>query len=376
MNRGNARHGDAQRRQIVVLGAGYAGLMAALRLAPHDDVTLVDPSDRFTERVRLHELAAAGTDVTRPLSGFLAGTSVTHIAARAVGIDTAARAVRTDDGRTLPYDRLVYALGSRTGTEGGVLGAGDRAYTVETGAELRKRLLDGPGSVAVVGGGLTGVELAGEIAESAPGWQVRLLTAGEVGTGLSEKGRAHVRAALGGLGVRVEEGLRVAGADDVDADVVVWAAAMTANSALAASAGLALDPTGRIRVDDALRSVSHPEISVAGDAAAAGSPLAGPLRMGCATALPTGSHVASVLLAEARGEAPKPLGFRYIIQCLSLGRRDGLIQFVRADDSPRERALTGRAAAFAKERVVRQTVANLRLAANRPSLVPLLPAMS
>ncbi|MEU2428859.1 FAD-dependent oxidoreductase [Streptomyces sp. NPDC007861] len=100
--------------QVLVLGAGYAGLMAALRLAPHARVTLIDPSDRFTERVRLHELAAGRPDVTHPLSRFLRSTGVSHITARATAIDPAAREVTTDDGRRLPYDRLVYALGSRT----------------------------------------------------------------------------------------------------------------------------------------------------------------------------------------------------------------------------------------------------------------------
>ncbi|HCA87173.1 MAG TPA: pyridine nucleotide-disulfide oxidoreductase, partial [Streptomyces sp.] len=182
---GGAGHG------VVVVGAGYAGMMAALRLAPHHRVTLVDPSERFTERIRLHELAAGRPGAGHALADFLSGTKVAHVASRAVAIDTGGRSVRTDDGRELPYDRLVYALGSRTDTRGGALGSGDRAYTAETAAELRKRLLDGPGSLAVVGGGLTGIELAAELAEGHPGWEVRLLTADEPGAGLSARGRAH-----------------------------------------------------------------------------------------------------------------------------------------------------------------------------------------
>ncbi|MFF2846552.1 NAD(P)/FAD-dependent oxidoreductase [Streptomyces sp. NPDC058001] len=360
-----------QHVRAVVLGAGYAGLMAALRLAPHAQVTLIDPSDRFTERVRLHEAAAdARREVTRPLGGFLRSTGIEHLAARATAIDPAARTVTTDDGRRIPYDRLVYALGSRTAP------AGERAHTVESAAALYKRLQDGPGRIAVVGGGLTGIELAAELAEVQPRWAVSLHAGGEIGGGLSAGGRHHVRTVLTARGVRIEEEQHIAHADDIDADEVVWAASMVPNTELAAEAHFTLDATGRIEVDGALRSVSHPEVYVAGDAAAARSSKAGTLRMACATALPTGSHVASSLISEFRGRDPRPLSFRFLIQCVSLGRHDGLVQFVRADDSPHDRFLTGRPAARVKEQVLRSTILVLRQASRRPWVVPLTPGLS
>ncbi|MFD3521904.1 NAD(P)/FAD-dependent oxidoreductase [Streptomyces sp. NPDC058653] len=361
----------SEKLQVVVVGAGYAGLMAALRLAPHSHVTLVDPADRFTERVRLHERAAGRPDVTHPLTSFLGSTGIVRVAARATAIDTVGREVRTDDGRVLPYDRLVHALGSRTRTAGP--GDQDRAYTVESATELHKRLQDGPGSLTVVGGGLTGIELATELAETHPGWRVGLLTEDAVGPGLSAKGRAHVRTVLAGHGVRVEEGRRVAGPDDIDTDVVLWAASMTPNTELARAAGISTDPRGRVEVDAALRSVSHPEVYGVGDSAAGHTAAAGPLRMGCAAALPCGSQAASAIIAELRGEEPKPLRFSYYLQCLSLGRHDGLVQFVRPDDSPRERVLTGRPAAFVKEGIVRSTVRSLKLASRQPALLTRIP---
>ncbi|MFG2139176.1 NAD(P)/FAD-dependent oxidoreductase [Streptomyces sp. NPDC048650] len=371
------------RQRVVVLGGGYAGMMAALRLAPYAQVTLVDPSDRFCERVRIHELAAGRPDVTRPRARMLRGTGVTHLPARATALDPAARAVHTATGRTLVYDRLVYALGSHTDRRGtgpgetsGGLEAGGRVFTAENAAALHERLLAGPGALTVVGGGLTGIEMAAEVAESHPGWEVRLLTDGEVGAGLSGRGRAHVRTVLDRMGVRVEEGRRVAGADSVDADAVVWTTAMAAAGGLARDAGLATDPaTGRILVDAALRSVSHPDIYAAGDAAAAHAPRAGALRMACATALPTGAHAAAAIAAEARGAAPGPLTFSFMVQCVSLGRHDGLIQSVRADDSPRERVLTGRPAARVKEGVVRSAVGLLRPAVRRPGALRLVPGI-
>ncbi|MGP4017559.1 hypothetical protein [Saccharopolyspora sp. 5N708] len=112
-----------------------------------------------------------------------------------------------------------------------------------------------------------------------------------------------------------------------------------------------------------LRSVSHPEIYAVGDAAAARTEASGELRMACATAMPVGSHAGKNIVAELRGEEPKPLSFRYYVQCLSIGRRNGLIQPVSADDSPKRTIITGKTAAFVKEQVVRSTVRTLRLAA-------------
>ncbi|MGW0738145.1 NAD(P)/FAD-dependent oxidoreductase [Streptomyces sp. NPDC002851] len=382
-------HRTHDRADVLVLGAGYGGLVAALRIAPHARVTLVDPSDRFTERVRLHELAAGRPDVTHPLRPLLERAGVAHIAARATGIDPHARVVTTDDGRDLPYGRLVYALGSRTAnsTAPAETAALDsthprtrtRAYTAESAAELRKRLQDGPGRLTVVGGGLTGVEMAAELAEAHPEWDVRLLSS-RLGESLSAKGRAHVRTTLERLGVTVsltEDGRPVTSPDEVDADVVVWSASMTPNTELAAAAGLPLDPaSGRIPVDATLRTHAYPEIYAVGDAAAVPGPGGRQLRMACATALPTGAHAGASIVASLRGDAARPLRFRYAIQCVSLGRHNGLIQSVRADDTPRELILKGRAAARTKEQVVRSTVRLLRAAAAHPGTLRLLPGVT
>ncbi|MEV4744686.1 FAD-dependent oxidoreductase [Streptomyces sp. NPDC049555] len=351
--------------RVVVLGGGYAGLVAALRLAPAARVTLVDPGDGFTERVRLHQLAAGRARVTHPYSGLLRGTGIEHVAARAADLDLQARSVRTDDGRTLSYDRLVYALGSVTDTAGveGVEGAQEtghaRIHTAESAGALHQRLIGAPGRVSVVGGGLTGIELAAEIAEAHPAWEVRLLTSGVVGAGLSARGRAHVYEVFRELGVRVEEGRRVASAGEVDADAVVWAAAMRPVTGLAARSGLALDAAGRIAIDGTARSVTDPAVYAAGDAAGTG------IRMACAVSLPMGLYVAASVRAdlEDRRSQLRPFHYGFVGQCISLGRRDGLLQMVRSDDSPRSAVLTGRPAAFVKERVVRGTVFALRAAA-------------
>ncbi|MFD5463654.1 NAD(P)/FAD-dependent oxidoreductase [Kitasatospora sp. NPDC127059] len=352
-------------RRIVVLGAGYAGLTAAKGAGRHRAVTLVAPEERLQHRVRQHE-TAAGRGRDWPALGDLArGRRIEHHRARAVELDPAGHQVLLDDGTTLGYDTLVYALGSRTAWHG-VPGAAEHAHPVERAHEVR-RLIDGagrPGTLAVVGGGATGIELAAELAEAHPGWRVRLVSAGQVGGWLSPRGRAHVRRVLDRLGVAVHEnatvtevtpdGLRT-GAGPIDAELTVWAASMEPHP-LAARAGLAVDDRGRALVDDHLRSLSHPDIHVVGDAAAVTVPGVGTLRMGCATALPQGRYVGRLL----DGRTSEPFSFRYVAQCLSLGRRDGLLQLVRPDDAMKPTVFTGTAGRLAKAGIVTGVLATLK----------------
>jgi NADH:ubiquinone reductase (H+-translocating) len=353
----STRH-DPSGRRVLVIGAGYGGLMAAFRAADEAAVTLIDPASEFTERVRQHELAAGRPRITHELAPMLRRKGITHVAARATEIDAQRRTVTTDDGAVHGYDRLIYALGSRTRDTGDHDG---RIFTAETATYLNKRLADGPGKIVVGGGGATGIEAAAELAEQTD-WQVELATAGEIGPSLSAKGRSHVRDVFRRLDVGLREGSAVT-PGDIDADAVMWTASLSPNTELASSAGITLGADGRIAVDEYLRSVSHPDIYAAGDAAGSWSKKAGSLRMACATALPVGTRAGRNAAADLSGRQADPLEFRFQAQVLSLGRHDGLIQKVRSDDSPTDRIVRGRLAATVKEQVVRSTVRALRLAA-------------
>lgn len=357
---------------IVVIGAGYAGMTAALRLDRRHRITLISAADQFTQRIRLHELAAGRASVSVPLAELTRGTGIGTVVATVSAIDTAAKLVRTDDGREFRYDTLVYALGSRTDVR--TPGVAEHAYTPETAGALRARLSSGAGELAVVGGGLTGVELAAELAESYPDWRVRLVAGAEPAAGLSAKGKAHVAGALTRLGVDCRTDTHVEAVDgqglrtdrgDIPADVVVWAGSFTVPP-LAAAAGLTVDGRGRARVDGTLRSVSHPDVYVVGDAAAVEVPGAGLSRMSCAVGMPIAAHAADVINATASGRAARPFRFRYVIQCISLGRHDGLIQLVRHDDAPTGMIVSGRAGAWVKELVCRFTLGSLRMERRRP----------
>ncbi|MEV4753588.1 FAD-dependent oxidoreductase [Micromonospora sp. NPDC049559] len=352
--------------RVVVLGAGYAGLVAAKLAARRTraEVTLVNAGDRFVERVRLHQLAAGQRLRDLPLTELLAGTDVNLVVGLVTEIDTARRVVRLDGAaQRLQYDVLVYALGSAADLTS-VPGAAEHAHAVADAGQarrLRDRVRDGT-TVAVVGGGLTGIETAAELAESYPGAKVRMVTGGVPGAALSAKARRHFLRTFHRLGIELRENVRVtevhadglslAGGERLDADIVVWTTGFRVSS-LAAEAGLAVDGHGRMLVDDTLRSVSHPEVYGIGDSAAARLPSGQELRMACATAIPSAACAVRAIAARLAGREARPLNFRYVTQCVSLGRRDGLIQFVRPDDTPARGLLTGRPAALYKEAIVR-----------------------
>ena len=350
---------------IVVVGAGYAGLVAAKLAAKWTDsrVTLVNARDRFVERVRLHQFATGQRMRDVPLADVLKGTGVELVVDRVTDIDPETRKIQLTNG-TLAYDRLIYALGSYSDL-GGVPGAAEHAHTVSTreDAEELAAALRSARAVAVTGGGLTGIEAASELAESRPDLDVLVVTAGGFGDGLSDKGRRHLRTVFDRLGIRVRDhahvaevradGLVLDGGELVPADTVVWTAGFAVPD-LAARAGFAVDGRGRMLVDQTLTSVSHPEVQGIGDAAAMKRHDGLELRMACATGLPTTQQAVRALAKRLGGAEPDGrLDFRYHIRCISLGRRDGLIQFVDADDTPVERVLTGRPAAWTKELVVR-----------------------
>ncbi|MFD6073974.1 NAD(P)/FAD-dependent oxidoreductase [Streptomyces hydrogenans] len=356
--------------RIVVLGAGYTGAVAAGRLAKRlhrDDVTLtlVNPEADFVERVRLHQVAA-GQDLTpRPFDQVFAGTGVELKLARVAAVDVDRKAVTVEGaaGREeLAYDSLVYALGSGW-NHGGVPGVAEHAHEVSSrpGAlRLRERLaaLEAGRPVVVVGGGLTGLEAATEIAEARPDLDVALVARGAFGDWLSEKGRGHLWKVARRLGVTVHEHAAVAAVgadrvttaagDDIPADVTVWTTGFAVHP-LAEATGLELAADGRIAVDATMRSVSHPDVYAVGDAAMALGPGDKPLRMSCASGVPMAWQAADALAARLTGAEVPRVGIRYAQQCVSLGRGEALIQFVTADDRAKEKALTGRFAARYKE---------------------------
>ncbi|MEV6290524.1 FAD-dependent oxidoreductase [Streptomyces sp. NPDC051896] len=358
--------------RIVVLGAGYTGAVAAGRLArrlrPEDvAITLVNAEPDFVERVRMHQLAVGQSLKTRPLAEMFAGTGVELKLARVTGVDADRRTVAVtgaDGAEELAYDTLVYALGSGWNDQG-VPGTAEHAEQIASrpGAlRLRERLaaLDAGRAVVVVGGGLTGVEAATEIAEARPDLDVALVARAGLGDWLSPKGRGHLRKVFGKLGVTAHEDTavtaveadRVITADgtSIPAAVTVWTTGFAVHP-IARATTLEVTGTGQIVVDRTMRSVSHPDVYAIGDAAMAMGPGDKPLRMSCASGGFTAWQAADAIVARLTGGKLPKVPIRYFNQCISLGRREGLIQYVTADDRAVRAALTGRFAAVYKELV-------------------------
>ncbi|WUR58674.1 FAD-dependent oxidoreductase [Micromonospora chokoriensis] len=359
------------KHRIVVLGAGYAGAMAAGRLARRlhrddTDITVINADADFVERVRMHQLATGQDLKHRPLRDVYAGTGVTLRQARVTAVDADRRTVAlVDDHGTdeAAYDTLIYALGSVT-ADYGVPGVAEHAYDIAgrpAALRLRDRLarLAAGGTVLVVGGGLTGLEAVTEIAEARPDLDVALATRGGLGDWLNGKAQQHLRGVCDRLGITVHEHTDIARVEaagavtrdgrEIPAQVTVWTTGFAAHP-IAAATTLAVAETGQIIVDASMRSVSHPEVYAVGDAAIAEGPGGKPLRMSCASGVPMAWQAADAIAARLTGRAKFPKApLRYFNQCISLGRRDGIIQYVTADDRAKPSLLTGKLAARYKE---------------------------
>jgi NADH dehydrogenase len=366
----------AQKVHVVVVGGGYAGTLAAnhLRQRPDIDITLVNPRPVFVERIRLHQLVADTGAATADYSALL-GDGIRLVVDTVERIEATARRVLLSSGAELDYDYLIYAVGSTGATPATMPGFTDFAYAVadlESAQRLRYALADLPlaAPVTVVGGGLTGIETAAELAEQ--GRQVTLVCGEALGPSLSKRGRRSVAKRLRGFGVNVLESAMVT---EVHWDAVVlgdgavlpstatiWTAGFAVPD-LAARSGLSTDAVGRLVTDETLTSVDNPYVVAAGDAAA---PSGQPLRMSCQAAGPLGVQAANTVLSRIAGTAPALLSQAFVGQCISLGRTYGTVQLSHTDDTPVNLALGGRTGASIKEAICKGTLWAIRREAAKP----------
>ncbi|MFG3055888.1 NAD(P)/FAD-dependent oxidoreductase [Kitasatospora sp. NPDC048239] len=362
--------------EVVVVGGGYAGVMAANRLMLREDVrvTLVNARAEFVERVRLHQLVGGSDDAVADFREVLAG-GVRLVVDTVARIDAAGRAVVLEGGGRLGYDYLVYAVGSGS-ADPGVPGAAEFAYPVGTleDAQRLRPVLEAAGSVGVtvVGGGPTGIETAAELAEA--GRAVTLVCGGVLGPYLHRRGRRSVAGRLAGLGVRVLEGagsrvvevtgeaVRLADGRSVPSGVTVWTAGFGVPD-LAARSGFRTDALGRLLTDETLTSVDDERVVAAGDSAA---PSGVPLRMSCQAAIPLGARAADTVLSRIAGERPAVLGASFAGQCISLGRGGGIFQFARRSDVAVGLHIDGGLGARVKELVCKGTLKHLAGEAGKP----------
>jgi NADH dehydrogenase len=394
---------ETGQHNIVIAGAGYAGLHIALRLGARLQnrrgdlgVTLVDRYDYhqvLTELPRVAGGTRAAEDVRVPLHRVLS-ERIRFVRSTITGFDFAQNQLLTE-AEALPYTRLVLALGSRP-NDFGIPGLADRALTLwsvddakrvlaavdaevagaaraQDPAEQRRRL-----TVVIGGGGATGVELAGELAEELPDLarrhdlppdlpKVVLVEAGPtILAGSSPELIERANDILAQLKVEVrtnsliaqatEDGFVLKCGETIEGGVFVWAGGVKAPE-LVSGSGLPVGHNGRVKVDQYLRALDHPYIYVAGDLASVTDTRTGralpPLAQ---IALEEGETVADNLLAEIEGRPLEAFSFQNKGIVVSIGGRSGVADVMG-------RAIGGRLAHVLKDAIeweYRQSVKHLR----------------
>ncbi|MEH1129781.1 NAD(P)/FAD-dependent oxidoreductase [Micromonospora sp. CPCC 206061] len=362
---------------VVVIGGGYAGVMAANRLTQRDDVavTLINPRPSFVERIRLHQLVGGSDDAVVDFQEVLAD-GVRLVVDTVTRIDAAERSVKLKTGGTVGYDYLIYAVGSGS-ADPRVPGAAEFAYPIASLEQARRlrSVVDGAPATAlvtVVGGGPLGIETAAELAEL--GRTVTLVCGEQLGPYLHPRGRRSVAKGLSKLGVTVLDGpgakvtgvtrdaVQLSDGRKLPSTVTIWSAGFGVPD-LAARSGLSTDAVGRLLTDETLTSVDDERIVATGDA---GAPSNLPLRMSCQAALPLGSHAADTVLSRIAGEQPANFSRGIAAMCVSLGRRIGVFQLAHWDDTATGLHLSGRLAAKIKEAACKSPIKQLADEARKP----------
>ena len=352
---------------VVILGAGFGGLDAARALAAAPvRVTLLDRHNYHLFQPLLYQVATASlspADIASPIRWVLRRQkNVTVWLANVHGIDVARKHVVVEDDRTISYDFLIVA----TGAAHSYFGRGEwaprapglktlddaldirrrvlmafEAAERETSAEEQRRLL----TFVIVGGGPTGVELAGALAEIArqslrrdfrnirPESAHIMLLEGtpHLLNAFPERLREAARASLVRLGVDVRTSTIVTSVDALGvtfrsgdtetrlpAQTVLWAAGVEA-SPIARALGAPLDRAGRVLAEPTLTVPGHPEIFVAGDICALtqdGAPLPGVAQV----AKQEGAHAARNIMRAVRGEPLQPFRYRDYGNMATIGR--------------------------------------------------------
>lgn len=360
--------------EVVVIGGGYAGVMAANRLTQRADmrVTVINPRPVFVPRLRLHQLVGGTHDAIVDYAELLAG-GVELVVDSVTRIDAPGRSVTLAGGGTLGYDFSIYAVGS-CAAQPRVPGAAEFAYPVaslEAAQRLRSALLGLPmtAPVTVVGGGPSGIETAAELAEQ--GRTVTLVCGGALGPYLHPRARRTARKYLGRLGVEVLEGpvtavtrtsVQLGDGRLLESRITIWAAGFGVPD-LAGHSGLRTDAAGRLLTDETLTYIDDERIIAAGDASA---PSGLPFRMSAYAAGCLGAHAADTVLNRAAGEQPGPIDLAFPAMCISFGRNAGIFQLGRKNDTALPLYFTGPVGKKLKEFSCAASVEHLVTEAREP----------
>jgi len=355
---------SSTRPRVVILGAGFGGLTAAKALSKDADVTVVDRHNFQTFLPLLYQVATAGLaadHVAHPVRGALRKSGVKFRMGSPISVDHKNKSVKLDSSETLEFDHLVVALGSST-ADFGVKGVTEHALGMKSvheaigiRAEVMRRFEDlcrfedqTRLSLTVVGGGPTGVEMAGALAElkrgplkndeanAAKHIDIYLIEAGpRILPMFSERLSARAKKDLEKLGVKVllntavEEvkprQILVEGQAAIPSEVTIWAAGVKGEPT-GALLNLPLEGT-RISVEQNLRVNNYPHIWAIGDISGAKDKVGRFLPMVAPVAMQQARWVAKQIMRANRGQALQD--FKYLDKgsMATIGRHKAVVQF-------------------------------------------------
>jgi len=353
----------ATKPRVVILGAGFGGLTAARAMAKNADVTLVDRHNFQTFLPLLYQVSTAGLaadHVVHPIRGALRKSGVKFRMGSPLSVDHKNKTVKLDSSEVLEFDHLVVALGSSTADFGvpGVAEYGMGMKSVNEAITIRAAVMrrfedlcrfedDTRLSIAVVGGGPTGVEMAGALAElkrgplkndmahAAKHIDIYLIEAGpRILPMFSEKLSTRAESDLRKLGVIVRTNTAVREVqsrkiiikegEPIPAEITVWAAGVKGEP----TAGVLNLPIigSRIDVEESLRVNHYPHVWAVGDIAGAKGADGRFLPMVAPVAMQQGRFVAKQIMRAHRGQALQP--FKYLDKgsMATIGRHKAVVE--------------------------------------------------
>ena len=362
--------------RVVIIGAGFGGLSAAKALADKPfDVTVIDRHNYHLFQPLLYQVATAAlspAEIAAPIRHILnRAQNINVMLGQVSGIDTAAHEVLAE-GRRVPYDSLVIATGAQHAyfghDEWGAHAPGLK--TVDDATYIRRRVLlafekaesePDPAERArllnfiIVGGGPTGVEMAGAIAELSKralaedfraidprAARIILVEAApRLLTPFDPKLSEEAKKSLEGLGVEVRLGAPVTALDSagvtigqgeatqrIEARTVIWGAGVMASPA-GAWLNAETDRVGRVKVSPDLSVPGHPDVFVIGDTALIDDELGNPLPGVAPVAKQQGNYVAALLVARQAGKTIAPFRYRDLGSLATIGRKRAVVQMGR-----------------------------------------------
>ncbi|TGL87941.1 NADH-quinone oxidoreductase subunit D [Leptospira congkakensis] len=360
--------------KILILGAGYAGIIAANRLdkqVKDSEITVISESSLFQERIRFHEIASGGQNKEWKVRNLLR-TNVNFLQNKVTRIFPKEKRVTIEGtNQSISYDYLVITLGSSqirkiTKNENSIQSkdAVDEFLKNKTQTNIQ--------NLCIVGSGLTGIEMATEWKYFHPQGEVTIIDRNSFASSFSKKGQTYLKSYLSENGIRILDQMNIEKIEGNEIEIgnktklsfdsIINCTGFQTPPILKES-GFRTNSQNQIYVDPFLRSLDFPEVFVAGDSAYLENSI---LRMGCVTALPMGAYVADHLANLFKGKNLSPFSFQFAGRCVSLGRNVGMIQLTEGNDKPKEMIIKGKWGALVKELVCKYTLVSLILEKKLP----------